>query len=220
MGIRQIGAILFSLLTFGSASAEIVTLEMLGYISGKPAPFVGIGVAVNDTFRLVVSYDAAPTSTQVQNIGGNGLYTLKTYDISFRLMDWTGSLPDEIRQYNADFVDAGRMAVGPGMTEWQRPPPTIDHREWSITSSSFSGNDDSRGFSLYLVTDYSGYVGYGWWAIGGQAYNTSYVGDVDFGFLNLTAINRVELATVPEPNTLVLLGISLALAGLGRRKRA
>jgi hypothetical protein len=211
--MRQIGVILLSLLIFGSAKAEVVTLEMLGYISGKTTAYQNVGtVRTGDTFRLLVSYDDAPYQTRQTTVNGSELYTLMDYNVSFNLAEWSGSLPTEIRAQNSALT--GVMTGGSTMTEWYRPLTTLHHRDWTITSGIFTGNDDLRGFTLTLVTDYASNPGgenYGWWEVGSQ-------GVLDQGFLLLTAINRVEPSAVPTPGTLALLCAALFAFGFQSRR--
>lgn len=216
MTVQKFASCLLSLFMLGNARAESVAFEMLGFISGKPAAYQNVGsVRVGDAFRLVVSYEDIPYQTRSTTVNGSDVYSLLDHVVSFDLADWSGSLASEIRAKNAALT--GSMTGGSVMEEWHRPLTTIHHRDWSISSGIFTGNDNFRGFTLSLVTNYvtnyssnPGGENYGWWEIGTG-------GTIDQGFLTLTAINRVP--PVPEPNTYAMLLAGLVLTSFVLRAR-
>lgn len=182
------------------AHAGLVTVEMLGIVSGKEAAFLSAGtVRVGDTFRLLVSYDDVPRSTTTTTVNGSEVYTLLDHDVTYDLADWSGSLADEIRANNTGLL--GTVSGGSSVTDWRRPLATRHHRDWTITG----------GFTLQIVTDYHlnpGGEHYGWWYVGSN-------GAIDRGFMSLTDVRvftadpPVPASSVGEPPVLALLVLGL-----------
>jgi hypothetical protein len=199
--------IAMSLLPNGVEAAGF-QVTMQGYVTSKdPGIQNPTSVKVGDTFSLSFFYDDATATSALVTSGGD-LYTVVTQDFSPPITSWSGSLPQAIADFNTPNVAGGFDGWGLEQS-WYRPPSTLHHRDWSLTSGTFTGNDGMRGFSLELVTEYAGSLGYGWWSIGSGAFEVT-SNTIDRGTIAMTTLSIVPVP-VPELSSLVLLLVGLGI---------
>ena len=212
------------IVTFGMvsvASATIMTVEISGFINGKPSEFLSTtSVKIGDTFSISFNYDDSLESSALVNIGGD-LYTKVTQPFSPPIISWSGSMPDEIAANN--ILSSSGEIEGWGYVEsLYRPITTLHHNEWFLSSGGFSGNDGQRGFEIHIVTNFAGNLGYGSWSIGSGIHDGIVPGrTIDYGSLYITGLSIAPYipSPVPEPQTYAMLLAGLGLLGFMSRRK-
>ena len=205
----------FVLLFSVHAAATVMNVQISGYVSEKPSAFATTTpVKVGDTFSFNLAYDDTQQSV-AQVTANDDLYTIVTQPFSPTLLSWTGTLPDEIASFNT-LTASGSLSGWGYEQSWFRPPGTLHHNDWQITSGMFTGNQGQRGFTIFITTNYAGELGRGWWAIGSTP-NGGYGSEtIDYGYFDVTGLSVTP--AVPEPPVAGLLLFGLAVIAVSRRR--
>lgn len=93
--------------------ATIMTVEIEGYVNGKPAAFLNsTSVKVGDKFGFTFEYDDTQQTSQLVSVNGGVIYTLITQLFTPAITAWWGTLPMEIAQYNLPAADGSILGWG------------------------------------------------------------------------------------------------------------
>lgn len=205
----------------GSAYAAMMTVEMTGRISGKPAAFLdSTSVHVGDIFGITFNYDDSLQTTQLVSVNGGVLNTV-VQPFSPSLTGWWGTLPEEIILNNSSFTNDAVPGWGTAQS-WYGPLTASSYADWRITSGIFTTNPGQRGFDFQIVTNWGGSPGYGWWAIGSEAGTGVTNNAIDYGTLDITSLSIIPAtpSSVPIPPSIFLLLSGITLLGLYLHRHA